>query len=63
MRTVCDSSFTDTTWTNEASHPFEPLPVLYIYIGDPDGATVGGVAQGSGVTLEYVYVGGAWRLF
>ena len=26
MRTVCDSSFTDTTWTNEASHPFEPLP-------------------------------------
>ena len=37
--------------------------VLYIYVSDPDGATVGGTAQASGATLTYIYVVGGWRLF
>ena len=37
--------------------------ILYIYVSDPDGATVGGTAQTSGTSLIYIYVVGGWRLF
>ncbi|MGE3802837.1 MAG: hypothetical protein AB7H80_17615 [Candidatus Kapaibacterium sp.] len=53
-----------------ASHIRPSLPtggsagqILYIYVSDPDGATVGGTAQASGTALTYIYVVGGWRLF
>lgn len=53
-----------------ASVPVVALPtsaadgqMLYVYILDPDGATVGGTARASGDSLIYIYAGGGWRLF
>lgn len=37
--------------------------VLYLYISDPDGATVAGVARATGDRLTYLHLAGAWQLF
>lgn len=37
--------------------------ILYIYISDPDGATVGGNGYAAGDRITYLYMAGGWRLF
>ncbi|MGE3799749.1 MAG: beta strand repeat-containing protein [Candidatus Kapaibacterium sp.] len=53
-----------------ASAPTVGLPaagvngkILYIYVSDPDGASVGGTARASGNRLTYIYISGGWKLF
>ena len=53
-----------------ASAPTVALPaggsegqILYIYVSDPDGATVGGTVRATGDKLTYLFVGGGWQLF
>jgi hypothetical protein len=37
--------------------------VVYVYVADPDGATVNGIGLAAGVSATFVYVNGAWRRF
>ena len=53
-----------------ASTPTLALPatatngqILYVHISDPDGATVGAIARGTGDRLTYIHTNGAWVLF
>lgn len=37
--------------------------ILYVFVSDPDGATVGGAPRGTSDKLTYIYIGGGWQLF